>query len=130
MKIAGSSNWLGFFLFDMKTGITVRSKRYADALKIRPHVPLTGMMTPAEQASLEDSIEIEEKGKWHATEHKLIYLLKNGKDLTLANLRAAPKELPECGGRNINLKEPEDEKLKEAIDVGLRFLRLKNLSVS
>ena len=129
MDIRGSSNWQGFCICDFETisdaakRIMVRSEKYADAWKIRPSMALTAGMTPIQQASLETAIEIEEMSKWHATEHKLINLLMSGKPLTIENLKIETMIAPDCGIRNKYLKEPEDEKLKEAIKVGLEFLR-------
>ena len=129
MDIRGSSNWQGFCICDFETisdaakRIMVRSEKYADAWKIKPSVALTAGMTPVQQASLETAIEIEEMSKWHAIEHKLINLLMGGKPLTIENLKAETMICPHCGINNKYLKEPEDEKLKEAIKVGLEFLR-------
>ncbi|MBZ9571950.1 DUF1385 domain-containing protein [Patescibacteria group bacterium] len=62
--------------------------------------------------------------EWHATEHKLIYLLENGERLTLENLRAAPSRNRRCASRNMWLKEPSDDKLEEAFRVGREYLNL------
>jgi hypothetical protein len=62
--------------------------------------------------------------EWHATEHKLGYILENGgrKDLTLENLRKAPSSMGHRCSFNNRIKEPSEKKLKEALEVGKRYL--------
>jgi len=61
--------------------------------------------------------------EWHAVEHKLISLLTTGKELTMENLKEASMNVPHCTGRNAFLKEPSDEKLREALKVGQLYLK-------
>jgi len=109
MKFIGGCNWKGFFILDKEDGTQVLSEKYKDQDKAPP----------------EDAIKTDEKSEWHAIEHKLINLITSGKELTLENLRAASIINAECGNSNRFLKEPGDEKLKEGINVGLEYLRLK-----
>ncbi len=76
----------------------------------------------------------DERSQWHAAEHKIIWLLENEQPLTLENLRKAPMISPLCGGGSIDnimiepcntVKEPNEEKLKEALRVGEQYLLLK-----
>ncbi len=64
--------------------------------------------------------------QWHATEHKVIYVLENGQELTLKSLREAPLRHYKCGHRNWCLEEPSREKLIEALRVGKEYLNLIN----
>jgi hypothetical protein len=122
MKLGGSSNANGFMIYDYDTRIAVRSENYEQSFIV---VPIFRKVTPAEQASIEDAMRDNRISKWHATEHKLVNLLMSSKTLTLENLKAEPMTHPDCGTHNRLLKEPEEYHLREAINVGLEYLRRK-----
>lgn len=76
-----------------------------------------------------------EVSQWHAVEHKVIHLLESGKEVTLENLKKAPMFSWSCGLLWLNmpdlcLEEPSDEKLKEGLEVALRYLKLKKTNLS
>jgi hypothetical protein len=66
-----------------------------------------------------------EKAEWYATGRKLIYLLENNQELTTENLRAAPIISRSYENKNQYLREPSDDKLRQALSVGLEFLESK-----
>ena len=72
-------------------------------------------------------LEIEHR-EWHAAEHKIINLLEvvlymeDTNLFSIENLRKIPMKTVGCGANNRNLKEPSEEKLQEAMNVGQKYL--------
>lgn len=64
--------------------------------------------------------------EWHAIEHKTAYIIatsgRNG--LTLENMRNAPSIAPRCGFGNHAIKEPSDDKIREALKVAKQYLKV------
>ena len=56
--------------------------------------------------------------QWHATEHKLIYLLEHGCLLTIENLEKAPIKHEQCGIHNRILSKPSKRNIRMAIKAG------------
>ena len=72
-------------------------------------------------------IDLGSLGQWHGAEHKLIWsiekILEKGGALTLEGLKTASIERPRCLNQNKGIEEPSEDKLKEALWVGRKFLR-------
>jgi len=64
-----------------------------------------------------------ETAEWHGAEHKLIFLLMAGSELSLENLQKASKLVKGCGDHNQTLKEPPPEKLMETLRLGEKILQ-------
>lgn len=67
--------------------------------------------------------------EWHACEHKLIYVLENGQEITEENIRNAPAYTEFCGCgegdyQKSKLKDPSADKIMAAVSVGLKYMGL------
>lgn len=131
MTIGGESNNTGFCIRD-DAGTEVKStdfetETYECTEAESPELILAFLvnMDNPEKFKEEAGRLVKERSQWHATEHKLINLLKDGQKLTIKNIRMAPKEITNCTADNKGLEDPDDKKLREGIRVGKKYLRLK-----
>ncbi|MCK5413210.1 MAG: DUF1385 domain-containing protein [Candidatus Pacebacteria bacterium] len=69
-----------------------------------------------------------EASQWHATEHKLIYLLEHSCPLTIENFQKTSIKHERCGINNKILLEPSKKKIKIAIKAGEEYLESRIIS--
>lgn len=105
--LGGQSSATGIVIYDADNGIIIWSKEFFVALLNKT-----------------TKYPVDQLKEWHATEHKLIWLLENGQKLTLENLKKASIKTSDCDLQNRYLREPSNEKLKEALRMGLKYRRL------
>lgn len=76
---------------------------------------------------------VKNMGESHTCEHKTIWLLWSGLELTLENLKRMTPYSNFCSGNNFPLFQPSLEKLEEALQVALKYEKeidkIKNQSV-
>lgn len=133
MEVGGKANATGFHLLDGEgRGIEVGTKYFFDdhaefgEVDSYPFIEAFLKFWDDKKRFDEEVEKLrKELRQWHSAEHKIIYLLINSLPLTLKNIREAPMEMPKCGAKNHNLEEPDDAKLREALRVGKKFLRLR-----
>lgn len=107
MKFLGEANIAGFVIRNDSFGIEVKSQNYNEGRGKR----------------FGNAEELKALRKWHAAEHKLVYVLGHDQPITLEGLKKAPMESVGCSANNGYLEEPGEKHLSEAIRVGLECIR-------
>lgn len=152
-KIGGNSNPYGFIIsFDPLYKFGIKSKNYNKGLALLRGIQLSGVvigtilmfflpwpfnfvvffilafvtMTFSERIAMKIPQFRDNFQEWHAAEQKLINLLLTDQELTIENLRKSSMTCSRCGEGNSFLKEPSEEKLQEALEVGQIYLERKN----
>lgn len=139
INLCGEANETGFYIFDRKNKIYIKTKDYSRTWKkifiylIFVVFPINfsmgifnlnfGLFISISVFLVLLSVRTREKNscEWHACEHKIIRLLERYDETTLEALIKEPSFDDHCSwGRwqSYGLREPSLEKLKETLEIG------------